>query len=65
MMRAIEDSPRAAEIATLAMSYRRRGAPFSPLAGMFDRLAEIERRLDRVENEIGLRRFLAAGGRMH
>lgn len=72
-MRLDADSPLARELAATALAYRRRREAavqlraeiFGQFAEMFDLLAELERRVDRLECWAGLRRYLAAGGRPH
>jgi hypothetical protein len=64
-MRASDETPLAAELARAASGLRARGRALAPLATAFDRLAAIERRLERIENMAGLWHYLAAGGRLN
>ena len=64
-MRRIDDSPLAAQLTREAAVYRGRGPLFAPFAAIAVQLAEIERRIDAAENYHGLRRYLAAGGRLN
>ena len=58
-------SPLAVELAETANAYRRTGARLARLATIADKFAEIDRQLDLIEANQGLRRYIAAGGRLH
>jgi hypothetical protein len=60
-----DDAVASLELDRWGSALRARGPVCAPLAEAFDRLAEVARRVERVESLIGLWRFLAAGGRLN
>ena len=61
-MRAIASNDRAAELRRAAAMVRDH---FPELANAFERVAELQRRIEEMENMRGLWRYLSAGGRKH